>query len=467
MFSKKSNKSNNQTDDMDLNLNLSLDLLSDLGFNLEQNLMESDYINNKQMDEIELLVSKIQILEQQIEEMKKTKLTSSQIDQILSSEIFTIQRGLPGPSGESILGPRGPQGPIGKTGAQGIPGIQGPIGPPGLRGLPGKIGPQGQMGLPGVIGPQGPMGYPGPQGKTGKDGKDGKDGVDGPQGPQGKIVIQTKYNMNMKKMIIPEYGQQYGETQDFMISLNRNSGNNRRCFNTFYLNVNGMEINTNIQPDPVSQYYVDYFPNIYNSDTSGEVEDGEYFPINIMPQSILCEIKQNRQIVISDIKYYILQTMNSNETYFFEENHQLHSSTIGNNGIQGFYYRQRECIFTNVELELSFEIHHYIPNSQFVKKNKNHKSYPYISQQNSKPWTPNNTCVIKPHKLIIQKNMGKIERDIVLTVPNNINTDVIMLYVKVGVPENTKNRLKYYNQKGEETFGFIPFSSFNVDFTIL
>ncbi len=450
-------------------LDLSFDILSDLGFNLEGDISNDVYLETGN-NEIENLYLKLESLEKRLEEIKEIKLTPSQIDQILSSEIFTIQRGLPGPSGESILGPRGPQGPMGKTGAQGIPGIQGPIGPPGLRGLPGKIGPQGPMGLPGVIGPQGPMGYPGPQGKSGKDGKDGVNGQQGPQGEQGEI--RTKYHMNLKKMIIPEYGQKYGETQDFIISLNRNQGvNNKRCFNTFYLNVNGIDINTNIQPDPVSQYYVDFFSNIYDQNqTTGNddnVIDGEYFPLNTIPQSILCEVKRNRQIIISDIRYCMLQTMNSDETYFFEENHQLHSSIVRNNGIQGFYYRQRECMFTNVELELSFEIHHYIPNSQFMKKNKNHKSYPYVSQQQNQsnhPWSPNNTCVTKPQKVIIQKNVGKIDRDIVLTVPQNIDTDVIMLYVKINVPENTKNRLKYYNLKGEETYGFIPFSSFSIDF---
>lgn len=105
---------------------------------------------------------------------------------------------VPGPAGESIVGPTGPAGqsivgPTGPAGASGTSGATGPSGPQGLAGPTGPSGPAGQgatgpsgpQGLVGPTGPSGPAGTPGLQGATGPSGPAGAPGATGPTGPAG------------------------------------------------------------------------------------------------------------------------------------------------------------------------------------------------------------------------------------------------------------------------------------------
>lgn len=105
----------------------------------------------------------------------------------------TIVQGIPGATGQSIVGPQGPAGaagvspdpaaiaqmvlamvhpspgPVGPVGPAGSPGkdstVAGPAGPAGPAGVPGSTGPAGQAGSPGAPGAQGPAG-PAPSGWT-------------------------------------------------------------------------------------------------------------------------------------------------------------------------------------------------------------------------------------------------------------------------------------------------------------
>lgn len=112
--------------------------------------------------------------------------------------------GLPGPPGESIVGPPGEKGDPGES-------IEGPPGPKGDKGDPGEsiAGPQGERGIGiaaivrdgsrlsfeledgrafdagDVVGERGEKGDPGPEGPAGRDGRDGLPGVPGASGERG------------------------------------------------------------------------------------------------------------------------------------------------------------------------------------------------------------------------------------------------------------------------------------------
>lgn len=96
---------------------------------------------------------------------------------------YVSMKGDPGPSGQSIVGPKG------DTGSQGVPG------PPGLQGKTGNTGaagPQGFQGRTGNTGATGPQGIPGQKGDSGATGPTGPQGVSGqaivgPIGPVGPV----------------------------------------------------------------------------------------------------------------------------------------------------------------------------------------------------------------------------------------------------------------------------------------
>ena len=243
---------------------------------------KSESIEDKVENKInELFQSKLVEEVSQKQTLTFQDLTPIDLDKLMSSELFMIQRGLPGSHGESIPGPRGPQGHLGKTGAQGIPGIQGPPGPAGMKGVQGSKGPPGEKGEKGDQGECGPKGPQGEKGDQGDRGVPGPKGDKGEPGLTGKNIICTRYQMNLKKMFIPEFNKKYQTTQDFMISLNKyhsSSDSDETIFDTFYLNTNGQEVNTNIMPNPVNQYLVNIFKNQYDDD------DFQYFPFEILPQ---------------------------------------------------------------------------------------------------------------------------------------------------------------------------------------
>ncbi len=125
-----------------------------------------------------------------------------------------LSPGIPGPKGESIVGPRGPAGPVGPVGlnwkgtwsaatayvkddAVGYNGasyfcVQDSTGNNPAEenslywALLASQGAQGEQGIPGKDGEQGPQGVQGPPGVDGIDGLDGATGPLGPQGPQGE-----------------------------------------------------------------------------------------------------------------------------------------------------------------------------------------------------------------------------------------------------------------------------------------
>ncbi len=388
-------------------------------------------------------------------------LTPVDLDKLMSSELFMIQRGLPGSHGESIPGPRGPQGLQGKTGAQGIPGIQGPPGPAGMKGVQGSKGPQGEKGEKGDQGDCGPKGPQGEKGDIGQRGIPGPKGDKGEPGLTGKNIICTRYQMNLKKMFIPEFNKKYQTTQDFMISLNKfhsSSDSDETIFDTFYLNTNGQEVNTNIMPNPVNQYLVNIFKNQYEED------DYQYFPFEILPQGFSLEVPFSRKISIHNIHYHLLQTINEQIT-LYKDNMNDEDPYKSKYGIKGFYQKRTETVFSNIDLDLVFELHLPIPHQQFVKKNIVTKSFPYYNEK-LPFWTPNNSCITKPKKVTINTVQDVYHQDIEFEIPADIDSRTVLLYIKVEVPDETKKILKYRNKKGEESYGFIPFSYINVNFQI-
>lgn len=413
-----------------------------------ENYLQQQKTIKEQLDTIENQKKTLENIASQ----KLTDLTPVDLDILVRSDLFSVQRGLPGAKGDSIQGPRGPQGHIGKMGAQGIPGIQGPPGPEGLRGPVGARGPQGLQGLQGLKGDKGEKGDRGEKGECGRM---------GPQGAAGSTYIITKYQMNLKKMLIPEYNKKYQSTQDFVISLNKNdqySESQEIIFDTFYLHLNGNEINTSIMPNPVNQYHVDYFINQYDP------YDGAFFPLNIIPQGVPLEVPLNRKITIQNVIYDIYQTMNSELTFYKDSTYQdENTSYLDKYGIQGYFMKNGETMFDHVELDLTFELHLHIQHPFFIKENTTTKSFPYF-QPNVSSWSPCNTCIIKGKKIRINSVHNVCHEDIELDIPADIDSKTVMLCVKVEVPKVTKERLKYKNKLGGESFGYIPFSYFNIQF---
>lgn len=381
------------------------------------------------------------------------------IDNYLRNEMFNIQRGLPGKDGETIIGPQGPKGEHGIMGPPGLPGVQGPIGPPGLRGLPGIPGPQG------IEGPHGP------QGEIGEKGKKGDKGEIGPQGPQGPVIesikiIYTKYQFSLKKQWIPEYTNKYYFTQDFMIGLNKNNqiqNQNKIIFDTFYLQTNSNEINTNFSQNPVNDYLVNYSKNRYDKG------DGSYFPREVIPQGLCLEVPKDRKIKIKNISYQIIQTINTkfeiNEAdVFIGDNNNINYSIndLRKYGIKGFYQNNNDnkIYYQYIDLYLVFEIHS-LNNNLSNSLNNETKSYPYLNDK-IPFYNPCNTCLTKVEKRKISLTNDNIKDDIELIVPNDIDVNNVLLSIKIEIPENTKEKIKNNNN-----YGFIPFSFINLNVYIV
>jgi len=96
-----------------------------------------------------------------------------------SSQVLTVNSGIPSWADLNTLGAAGPQGPQGPSGANGYIGADGATGPQGPQGPTGPSGSNGTIGVDGATGPQGPQGVQGPQGPQ---------GVQGPTGPVGTYV---------------------------------------------------------------------------------------------------------------------------------------------------------------------------------------------------------------------------------------------------------------------------------------
>ncbi len=377
------------------------------------------------------------------------------IDNLMNSEYFSIPRGLPGNDGDSIQGPRGPKGEIGQMGPQGLPGPPGPVGPQGFRGPPGPRGPEGE---------KGERGERGEKGDIGERGEKGEKGDKGDVGPQGEIreVSRTKYQMSLKKMWIPEYNRKYQLTQDFQISLNKNANrkNEKGTFDAFYLQSGNFEINTNIMPNPVNDYLVENCKNIYDYD------DNSFFPKDIIPQGIVVKIPENREIVIKNIEYQIFQTINFKYDCFYKnKNMEDINEKIKKYGLKGYYTKNGEIYFEFIELYIVFELH-LLSNVEFEKTAcEINKSYPYYKEENTN-YSPNNTCITKVKKVLVNKNNGSIDNELIFIVPENIDSENLSLYVKIEVPSESVKKLKYTNKENIESFGFIPFSNINLLFQI-
>jgi hypothetical protein len=391
---------------------------------------------------------------QQLQEQTRFRdLTPINLEQLMNSEIFMIQRGPPGLQGESIQGPRGPQGVQGSIGPQGIPGIQGPIGHPGLKGLPGPrgfIGPQGNMGPQGDMGE---IGFTGPQGDKGDKGDKGE------KGDEGRNVFFMKHLFALRKMMIPEYQHKLQITHDFMISINRNSqllSSSIPFFDSFYLPSPSQDIHTRFMPDPVNQFLVQ--PTIHHSDPSNI----EYFPLDYLPNGILLKIPNDNIFHLHHLQFQIFQTLHQQSDIFyqFHQNHQLEST--GRFPIVGFIIRNGQTIGVDVELELSFELHHYIPHIHYVKRNDLTHLYPYFNPEFPN-WNPMNTCISKPYSVLIQSTQEYLP-SIQLPIPPNIPSQQLSLFLKIKIPPSTIQKLKYKNKNNEDDYGFIPFFSISCSF---
>ncbi len=370
------------------------------------------------------------------------------INRLLNTEIFNVPRGLPGQDGESIQGPRGPKGEIGPIGPQGIPGPVGPIGPPGIRGPP---GPRGPIGEKGEKGEKGDIGIQGIQGEKGEKGEKGEQGI------QGEIreIYYSKHHMSLKKMIIPEYNRRYEITNDFKISShkNQNRKNEMNIFDTFYLQNSNTEINTNIMPNPVNDYFVEYIENNYES------KDFTIFPKDIIPQGIIVKNPINKELIIRNLDYQIIQTMNI-------EDNSFENSKIDKYGLIGYYTKNSKIYYENIELYLIIEIHVLNNILNTKRTNKKTKSYPYY-QENNNYYSPSNTCITKVKKILINKNNFSMKEDIKIDIPEDIDADNLSLYIKIEVPNKIIEKLKYINKEQNVSYGYIPFSYINVLFSVL
>ncbi len=395
------------------------------------------------LDELMKSLSTPSDLEKQIQKMQHeiSLLKDSlpvQIDKWISSEAFTMQRGLPGPSGESLPGPRGPQGLTGKTGAQGVPGLAGPPGPAGLRGMPGPKGPQGERGLQG------------PQGATGQKGKDGEKGVSGekgPQGPQGKTgetgrhETLTKYQMGLKKWVMTD-----GYDKNTNIHFEWKYQND--LFPSFYLHLNGNEILTQCMPDPLRQIPCKKVINSY------QITDQTIFPQTMIPQGILLQNSKNKRWMIKDLCCMIYQSFDSNLSYFKENISETDYEK--KYGLLGIEQKRGQFFLKDIEWNLHFELHCHISHPQFIRQNAQTESYPYF-QASLPSWTPQNTCVSSSPKITISSSHFIHNDPIYLSLPSNIDAKCVMLCAKMEIPISIQQEWKDM---------MIPFSFVQIDFLI-
>lgn len=379
------------------------------------------------------LKKQIQKIQHDIHLLKET--LPVQIDKWISSEAFTMQRGLPGPSGESLPGPRGPQGIPGKTGSQGIPGLAGPAGPAGLRGMPGPKGPQGNQGIQGL---QGAIGL---KGKDGEKGYQGEKGPQGPQGKDGKTGIHqtlTKYQFGLKKWVMSN-----GYDQNTKIHFEIRSQKDQ--FPAFYLHSNGSEILTNHMPDPVSQYPFEQMRNQYDPiDTST-------FPLYMIPQGVVIKVPESRKIKIEDISYVIYQSLDPQMNYFKQNIEE--SDYEKKFGLMGIINKRGISFLENVELDLLFELHCHIPHSQMMRRNEETQSFPYFDHKYP-TWTPHNTCISKPERVKIRFSNDSLSTPLFIQIPQNIDAKTLMLCLKIEIPFN------------DTKVDYIPFSFVQMEFLV-
>ena len=178
----------------------------------------------------------------------------------------TCPRGVTGPTGpQGITGPTGLQGVTGPTGLQGVTGptglqgVTGPTGPQGITGPTGLQGVTGPTGLQGVTGPTGLQGVTGPTGLQGVTGPTGLQGVTGPTGPQGI----TGPTANLIGLQAQTTGLQLGIIADSadipLDTLISDAGTPDITFNG---------ISNDIQLNTLGVYYVDWWINISDSQTT-------------------------------------------------------------------------------------------------------------------------------------------------------------------------------------------------------
>ncbi len=398
------------------------------------------------LDELMKSLSTPSDLEKQIQKMQnEIKLLKEtlpiQIDKWISSEAFTLQRGLPGPSGESLPGPRGPQGIAGKTGAQGIPGLVGPPGPAGLRGMPGPKGPQGEKGLQG---PQGSIGHTGPKGKDGRDGEKGVQGEKGPQGEKGEMgphQTLTKYQMGLKKWVMTD-----GYDKNTNIHFEWKYQND--LFPSFYLHLHGNEILTNCMPDPVRQIPCKKVINSY------QISDQTIFSQTMIPQGILLKNSKNKRWMIQDLCCMIYQSLDSNISYF--KTNISETDDQMKYGLFGIEQKRGQLFLKDVEWNLHFELHCHISHPQSIRQNAQTESFPYF-QASLPSWTPQNTCVSSSSKITISSSHFIHNDPIYLSLPSNIDAKCVMLCAKMEIPISIQQELKDV---------IIPFSFVQIDFLI-
>lgn len=138
-------------------------------------------VNNNIKDIFELIISKTNKLNDELELLRKELNNVKEIAEEMKREV--------GPQGPQGL--KGDQGVVGPQGLQGSKGERGDIGPQGLQGPKGD---RGEVGAQGLQGPKGDRGEVGPQGLQGPKGDKGEVGPQGEKGPKGDTgFISSNY----------------------------------------------------------------------------------------------------------------------------------------------------------------------------------------------------------------------------------------------------------------------------------
>lgn len=260
-------------------------------------------------------------------------------------------------------------------------------------------------------------------------------------------IVRNDLTYGIKKTILSDFNYLYNSSNknDFIIGLNKNLNKNNSFFDSFYLFPNISEINTKNETNIINEKIIDIFKN--NIDTY----DSQYFPLDFIPCGINIPLKSKnssyKKIIIKNIYWNIFQSINI-------ENYKK-------NELLGVFPNKSDFSYTNISLQINFELHSQVSNNIIEKFGDVILPYRNSTVKNI---TPANSCLYKVLSLKVDTLDGYYFNDIEIRFISDLDIKCALLCVRISVPDESINILKGIDKNNYLFYGNIPFSQFIINF---
>ena len=260
-------------------------------------------------------------------------------------------------------------------------------------------------------------------------------------------ILKKDLIYGIKKTILSDFNYlgNSSNSNDFIISLNKNLNKQNSIFDSFYLFPNISEINTKTETNIINEKKVDIFKNINNS------YDIQYFPIDFVACGITIPLKSKNnsysKLIIKNIFWNIFQSIDLNN--------------YSNNELLCIIPNKYEFNYKMIELQINFELHSQV--SKNVIESYNNKILPY-KNLNIKSVTPANSCLFEVISIKINTLNGVYFDDIIINLMPELDIQCALLCIRISVPSESSDILKGIDKNNVIFYGNIPFSQFVLNF---